>query len=122
MTSSAVALASRIAGVLFPGAGPGVSGLWGLMLTFGVAGVGGIGLYRLSRESWTPVLTTGLMVGLLWMWPYQERRLIMPVAPLLGLILVCGFQRELGAVIRALVRLDASPAPGDLGSTVWSGP
>ncbi len=113
MASSAVALASRIAGVLFPGAGPGAGGLWGLMLTLGVAGVGGIGLYRLSRESWTPVLTAGLMVGLLWMWPYQERRLIMPVAPLLGLILVCGFQRELGAAIRALVRLGASPAPGD---------
>ncbi len=113
MASSAVALASRIAGVLFPGVGPGVGGLWGMMLTLGVAGVGGIGLYRLSRESWTPVLTAGLMVGLLWMWPYQERRLIMPVAPLLGLILICGFQRELGAAIRALVRRGASPASGD---------
>ena len=111
MASNAVALASRIAAVLLPGVG----GPWGVMLALGAAVVGGIGLYRLSRESWTPVLTAGLMVGLLWMWPYQERRLIMPVAPLLGLILVCGFRRELGGTIKALLRRRASPASHDGG-------
>ncbi len=100
MASSAAALAGRFAAVLFPGAG----GRWGVILAVGVAGIGGIGLYRLSRESWTPVLTAGLMVVLLWMWPYQERRLIMPVAPLLGLILICGFRRELAEMLGSLRR------------------
>ena len=100
MASRAMALASRFTGVLFPGA----DGPWGMILTFGVAAVGGVGLYRLSRASWTPVLTAGLMVVLLWMWPYQERRLIMPVVPLLALILICGFQSELGEMRKTLWR------------------
>jgi hypothetical protein len=119
MASSAVALAVRFAGVLFPGTGAGMSGLWSAMLILGVTGVGGVGLYRLSRESWTPILTAVLMVFLLWMWPYQDRRLIMPVAPLVGLILICGFKTELGGMIQALWRSSAAiasekPAPGDL--------
>ncbi len=115
MASSAGALIDRFAGVLFPGA----SGGWGVVLAVAVVGAGGIGLYRLSRESWTPVLTAGLMVVLLWMWPYQERRLIMPVAPLLGLILICGFRRELGEMLRSLRRLLVSPVEdgGEAGRT-----
>ena len=109
MASSAVALASRVVAVLFPG----VEGLWVVMLALGVAGVGGLGIYRLSKESWTPILTAGLMLMLLWIWPYQERRLIMPVAPLLGLILVSGFRSELGATIRALVGRVASLTSSD---------
>ena len=114
MASSGTALAVRFAGVLFPGAG----GPWAVILAIGVAGVGGIGLYRLSRESWTPVLTAGLMVVLLWIWPYQARRLIMPVAPLLGLILICGFKTELGAMFRSLrgsgtAIPSGAPAPAD---------
>ena len=98
MAAGAISLGSRFGGVLFPGA----SGPWAVMLTFVVVAVGGVGVYRLSRESWTPVLTAGLMVGLLWLWPYQERRLVMPVAPLIGLILVCGFRPELGRTVDAL--------------------
>jgi hypothetical protein len=105
MGSGAVSLISRFGGVLFPGA----EGPWVLVLALAAGVVGGVGVYRLSRESWAPVLTAGFMVGLLWLWPYQERRLIMPVAPLVGLVLVSGFRVELGATLDALWRRAARP-------------
>ena len=108
MASSAVALTTRIGTVLLPGA----EGPWGAILALGAVGVGGLGLYRLSKESWTPIATAGLMLALLWLWPYQERRLIMPVAPLLGLILISGFRRELGATVGFLKGI-ASPASSE---------
>ena len=85
----------------------------GLMLTLGVAGVGGIGLYRLSRESWTPVLTAGLMVGLLWMWPYQERRSDHAGGTTSGPDSGLWIPERARSGDQGLVRLGASPAPGD---------
>jgi len=93
-----LSLLGRFGGVLFPG----TEGPWVLVLSLVAVGVGGVGVYRLSRESWAPVLTAGFMVGLLWLWPYQERRLVMPVAPLMGLILICGFRVEVRGTLDAL--------------------
>jgi len=87
MVGRALALAGRIIGVFFPGAQG-----WGAVLVVGLAcSVLVVGVRRLSAQTWTPMLTAAaLLTGMLWLWPYQEVRLAMPLIPILGMVMVPG--------------------------------
>jgi hypothetical protein len=53
-----------------------------------------LGVRRLSVRTWTPICCAGLLTMMLWLWPYQEVRLVMPLVPVLGMLLVAGFSDE----------------------------
>ena len=90
MVGRALALAGRIVTVLFPGAQG-----WQAVLVGGMASaVLFIGVRRLSAQTWTPILTAALLTVVLWLWPYQEIRLVMPLIPVLGMVVVAGFAPE----------------------------
>jgi hypothetical protein len=124
MFASAVTLLSRIVGLLFPG----VEG-WGTVLVAALAsGVIVLGVRRLSTQTWTPVLTAAVLSGMLWLWPYQEIRLVMPLIPVLGMILVAGFGPEAETLLHRMRADDTKPAPArfllgatGLGWVVWLG-
>ena len=90
LVARALALAGRIVGVLFPG----VQGWTVVLAGVFVGGVLIVGARRLSVQTWTPIITAALLTGMLWLWPYQELRLTMPLIPVLGMVLVAGFKPE----------------------------
>jgi len=77
MVARALALASRIVGVFSPGAQDWDAVLAGVV----IGGVLFVGVRRLSAQTWTPIVTAALLTGMLWLWPYQEIRLTMPLIP-----------------------------------------
>ena len=107
MVARALALASRIVGVFVPGAQGWEAVLAGIV--FG--GVLFLGVRRLSAQTWTPILTAALLTGMLWLWPYQEIRLTMPLIPVLGMVLVAGFRPESERLTRGIVVDGARPDP-----------
>ena len=110
MVASALALASRIVEVLFPG----VQG-WDVALAGVVtAGVLILGVRRLSARTWTPIFTAALLAMMLWLWPYQEIRLTMPLIPVLGMVLVAGFKRESERLTRGIMVDGARPDPATI--------
>jgi len=119
-----IALAGQIVGLLFPGAGG-----WAALL-LGVVGGGVflVGVRRLSVLTWTPILSAVLLIGMLWLWPYQEIRLTMPLIPILGMVLVAGFRPEAERLTHGILVPGARPNPGGLlvgalglGWIVWLG-
>ncbi len=107
MTARALALASRIVGVFFPGAQGWDAVLAGAV----VGGVLFLGVRRLSAQTWTPILTAAFLIGVLWVWPYQEIRLTMPLIPVLGMVIVAGFKPESERLTRGIVVDGARPDP-----------
>ena len=107
MVARALALASRIVGVFFPGAQGWDAVLAGVV----IGGVLFLGVRRLSAQTWTPILTAALLTGMLWLWPYQEIRLTMPLIPVLGMVLVAGFRPESERLTRGIVVDGARPDP-----------
>ena len=86
----ALALAGRIVAIFFPGA----QGWEAVSVGVVACAVLIVGVRRLSVQTWTPILTAALLTGMLWLWPYQELRLVMPLVPVLGMVLVAGFGLE----------------------------
>ena len=107
MVTRALALASRIVGVFFPGAQGWDAVLAGVV----IGGVLFLGVRRLSAQTWTPIVTAALLTGMLWLWPYQEIRLTMPLIPVLGMVLVAGFRPESERLTRGIVVDGARPDP-----------
>ena len=62
-----------------------------------------VGRRRLSVQTWTPILTAALLTGMLWLWPYQELRLLMPLVPVLGMVFVAGFRPEVERFTRRIL-------------------
>ena len=111
MVERALALAGRIVGIFFPGAQG-----WVAVLVGGLAcGVLILGARRLSIQTWTPILTAALLTVMLWLWPYQEVRLAMPVIPVLGMVIVAGFGPEAERLTRGVPVGGARP---DLGAVL----
>jgi hypothetical protein len=48
---------------------------------------------------------------MLWLWPYQEIRLTMPLIPVLGMVMVAGFKPEAERLTRGIVVDGARPDP-----------
>ena len=105
VVARAFALAGQVVGLLAPGADG-----WEAVLV-GVLGGGVLitGVRRLSSRTWTPILTAALLMGMLWLWPYQEVRLTMPLVPVLGMILVAGFRPEAERLTRGILLDGARP-------------
>jgi hypothetical protein len=90
MFARALSLVNRVVGLFFPWVeGSGV--VWVGVLAGGVLL---LGVRRLSVRTWTPICCAGLLTMMLWLWPYQEVRLVMPLVPVLGMLLVAGFSDE----------------------------
>ncbi len=113
---SGLSLLNRVVGLLFPGVGGWVT----VAVAALAAGMIALGVRRLSIESWTPIFTGALLTGMLWLWPYKEIRLVMPLIPILGMILVAGFRPEAERVARG-VRDDGTPGAFALGTIglIW---
>ena len=77
-----------------------------------IVGVLILGVRRLSAQTWTPILTAALLVGMLWLWPYQEVRLTMPLIPVLGMVMVAAFRPEAERLTRGILVDGARPDPG----------
>jgi uncharacterized membrane protein len=107
MSARALALASRIVGVFVPGAQGWDAVLAGVV----IGGVLFLGVRRLSAQTWTPILTAALLTGMLWLWPYQELRLTMPLIPVLGMVLVAGLRPESERLTRGIVVNGKRPHP-----------
>ncbi len=102
-----LSLAGRIVGVFFPGAQG-----WGAFLVGGIACVVlVIGVRRLSVQTWTPILTAAALMMMLWLWPYQELRLTMPLIPVLGMVVMAGFGPEVESLTRGILGKGARPEP-----------
>lgn len=107
MVGQGLALAGRIVGVFFLGAQG-----WGAILVGSVAcAVLVVGVRRLSARAWTPILTAALLTVMLWLWPYQEVRLVMPLIPVLGMVMVAGFGPEAERLTRGILADGARPSP-----------
>ncbi len=107
MAGRALGLASRIVGLFFPGAEGWDVVLAGVI----IGGVLVLGVRRLSAQTWTPILTAALLIGMLWLWPYQEIRLMMPLIPVLGMVIVAGFKPESERLTRGIKVDGARPDP-----------
>lgn len=107
MIARAFALASQIVGLFFPGA----DGWDGVVVGVLASGVLFAGVRRLSVKTWTPILTALLLTGMLWLWPYQEIRLTMPLIPILGMVMVAGFKPEAERLTRGILVDGARPDP-----------
>lgn len=59
---------------------PGAPGWTGWILALGVA----VGGWMLGRHSRTTVMAVALYLATVWLWPFQSRRLLVPVLPLLA--------------------------------------
>ena len=103
MVTRGLALASRVVGLFFPG----VQGWRVLLAGLVIGGVLILGVRRLSAQTWTPILTAALLTGMLWLWPYQEIRLTVPLIPVLGMIVVAGFKPESERLTRG-IRVDGA--------------
>jgi len=99
MFARALALTGQIVGLVFPGA----AGLGAVLIRVIAGGVLIAGVRRLSVQTWTPILTAALLTAILWVWPYQEIRLTMPLIPVLGMILVAGFRPEAERLARGIL-------------------
>ena len=110
MAARAFALASQIVGLLFPGADGWYAVLAGML----ASGVLIAGVRRLSVQTWTPIFTAALLTGMLWLWPYQEIRLTMPLIPVLGMVLVSGFRPEAERLTHGILADGTRPDPGRL--------
>ena len=108
MVARAFALASQIVGVFFPRADGWDAVLVGVL----AGGVLIAGVRRLSVQTWTPILTAALLTGMLWLWPYQEIRLTMPLIPVLGMVLVSGFRPEAERITHGIRADGTRPDPG----------
>ena len=106
-----VTLGGRIGTLLFPG----VNGLTGIVVAIVAVAVMSLGAHRLWRHSRSLVLVGALLTGLLWLWPYQEVRLIVPLVPVLGTILVAGFLPDLEALVSAVRRRGSRPGARTVG-------
>ena len=105
MFARALTLLHRIVGLLFPGVeGSGV--VWIAVLAGGVLV---LGVRRLSVRTWTPIFCAGLLTLMLWLWPYQEVRLVMPLIPVLGMVLVAGFSPESERLVRGILVAGTRP-------------
>jgi len=71
---------------------PGVSGVVKWLAAAALLVPLAVGLPELGRRSRTALWTLLLLLGILWLWPFQDRRLLLPVFPLLVLSIVLGFQ------------------------------
>ena len=49
--------------------------------------------------------------GMLWLWPYQEVRLTMPLIPVLGMVMVAAFRPEAERLTRGILVDGARPDP-----------
>jgi hypothetical protein len=107
MGARALTLAGRIVGLFFPGTEGWNAVLAGVIM----GGALILGVRRLSAQSWTPILTAALLMGMLWLWPYQEIRLTMPLIPVLGMVMVAGFRPEAERLTRGIVVDGARPDP-----------
>jgi hypothetical protein len=78
---------------------------------------------RLSAQTWTPILTAALLTVMLWLWPYQEVHLAIPLIPVLGMVMVAGFGPEAERLIRGILVKDARPSSATVlvGAIVWFG-
>jgi hypothetical protein len=103
MVTRGFALAGRIVGLFFPG----VQGWRVLLAGLVIGGVLILGVRRLSAQTRTPILTAALLAGMLWLWPYQEIRLTMPLIPVLGMVVVAGFKPESERLTRG-IRVDGA--------------
>ena len=99
LVARALALAGRIVATFFPGA-QGSEAVSVGVVACAVLLVGG---RRLSVQTWTPILTAALLTGMLWLWPYQELRLLMPLVPVLGMVFVAGFRPEVERFTRRIL-------------------
>ena len=107
MVGRALALASRIIGLFFPG----VQGWRVVVAGLVIGAVLIVGVRRLSPQTWTPILTAALLTGMLWLWPYQEIRLTMPLIPVLGMIVLAAFKPESERLTRGILVDGARPDP-----------
>lgn len=89
LPGEAWALVDGAATLLLPAASPVVKWLGAAVLLVPLA----VGLPELGRRSRTAFWALLLFLGILWLWPFQDRRLLLPVFPLLVLSIVLGFQR-----------------------------
>jgi hypothetical protein len=106
MVGRALALAGRIIGVFFPGAQG-----WSAVLVVGIACAAlVVGVRRLSAQTWTPILAAALLMVMLWLWPYQEVRMAMPLIPVLGMVMVAWFGPEAEKLIRGILVKGARPS------------
>ena len=99
MFTRALALLNRIVGLLFPG----VEGSGVVLVGVLAGGVLLLGVRRLSTRTWTPIFTAAFLTLMLWLWPYQEVRLVMPLIPVLGMVLVSGFSTETERLTRGIL-------------------
>ena len=95
----ALALAGRIVAIFFPGAQGWEAVSVGVVACAALI----VGVRRLSVQTWTPILTAAFLTGTLWLWPYQELRLVMPLVPVLGMVLVAGFRPEVERFTRGIL-------------------
>ena len=107
MVGSALTLASRVAGVFFPGAQGWNAALAGVV----TAGLFFLGARRLSARTWTPIFAAALLTVMLWLWPYQEIRLTMPLIPVLGMVMVAGLKPEAERLTRGILVDGKRPDP-----------
>ncbi len=107
MAARAFTLASQIVGLFFPGADGWYAVLAGML----ASGVLIAGVRRLSVQTWTPIFTAALLTGMLWLWPYQEIRLTMPLIPVLGMVLVSGFRPEAERFTHGILADGTRPDP-----------
>ncbi len=99
LAARGLAQAGRIIGLFFPGVQGWRAALAGVV----IGGVLILGVRRLSVKTWTPILTAALLTVMLWLWPYQEIRLVMPLTPVLGMVLVAGFRPEMERFTRRIL-------------------
>ena len=88
LPGEAWALVDGTATLLLPTASPVAKWLAAAVLLVPLA----VGLPELGRRSRTALWALLLFLGILWLWPFQDRRLLLPVFPLLVLSMVLGFQ------------------------------
>jgi hypothetical protein len=82
LPAAAAGLAERILRITFPGVPLGMR--WALALA--ALPLMGWGVWLLFRRSRVIALGVLCYAGLLWVWPFQDRRFLMPVIPLLFLL------------------------------------
>jgi hypothetical protein len=87
VAGNALQMLGRMSTLLLPG-WTGPAQLAGLLLVPALA----VGAFSLFRSGKLVFLTLLLSLGILLVWPFQDVRLMVPFLPLLGLVLVMGFQ------------------------------
>ncbi|NIP59781.1 MAG: hypothetical protein GWM92_15850, partial [Gemmatimonadetes bacterium] len=92
----AVALLRQVTGLLVP-LPPG-SGTWGNALVWGGLGILApaliLGADRIWRRSPSLLFLVGGYLALIWLWPFRDVRLVVPILPFVVLLVVEGFRWE----------------------------